>query len=175
MSNMPAPNSAFLDKNGNVTPAWWALLLTLVSPTSNGGTTGILQVIQAEIAALKASQSVTPGATWDAGLAVLTAPASDVVKRCAVAGTIRSVTVLTGGGPGSCQIDIWKAPYGGYPPVLANSITGATPPTVTSGIKTQDGVLAGWKTSVSAGDILLFHLVSTTNFTNIHIELEITP
>jgi hypothetical protein len=173
-ANMPAPNSAFLDQNGNVTPAWWALLLTLVSPTSGGGTTSVLAALQAAVASLQALQSYIVGATWSGGGNSVIAPSDDISVVCKASGTIKSATVLTIGGIGSCQVGVWKAPYGSYPPTVANSITGGALPTILSGIKYQDAGLAGWSKAVTAGDVITFHLASSSVFTNIHIELTIS-
>lgn len=173
MSNMPAPNAAFLDKNGNVSPAWWALLLTLVSPSGNGGTAGVIQQLQAAIAELEASNGYVVGATWSGGGGAVSTPTPDISMICKSAGTIVSATILTTGGTGACQIGVWKAPYGVFPPTAANSITGLTPPAIGSGIKYQDGALVGWNTSVNAGDVIAFHLGAASVFTTIEILLTI--
>ena len=59
---------------------------------------------------------------------------------------------------GSIAIDVWKAPIASYPPTVANKITSATPPTVTTATNSQDSTLASWTTAVAAGDCVKFHV-----------------
>jgi hypothetical protein len=85
--------------------------------------------------------------------------------------TLKEVVILTEGGPGSCQIDIWKANLSAhYPPVLADSIF-TTLPAISSGTLYQDSVLTGVTTALTSDDVLLFHLLSSTNFTLIQVQL----
>lgn len=116
----------------------------------------------------------TRGATFVSGSA-LSVPVNDVPVRIPIACTITKVTVLTLGGTGSCVVDIWKDTYAAYPPVVADSICAAAKPTISSGIKYEDSTLTGWTTAVAAGDVLMFHLESTSTFTVIAISLEFSP
>lgn len=114
------------------------------------------------------------GASWvnTAGIVV---PAINVVVPIHVQGKITKSTILTKGGSGSCQIDIWKRSYGTYPPLVGDSITASALPAVVTGIKYQDVTLTGWITTVAVDDVLEFKLVSSSTFTQISLFLDITP
>lgn len=75
--------------------------------------------------------------------------------------TIESVTLLADR-IGSVVIDIWKDSYANYPPTDADSITGASPPTITTAVKSEDTTLSGWTTSLLAGDTLIFNVDSVS-------------
>ncbi len=115
------------------------------------------------------------GASWSGEGVAMETPADVVTALCHTAGNITKCTVLTVGGPGTCQIDIWSDTYGNYPPTDADSITGSTPPTVTAGIKSVDATFTGWNTSVAEGQILSFNLDGSSVFTMVSVFLEITP
>jgi hypothetical protein len=114
------------------------------------------------------------GATFTVSSGPLTLPVGDVKVRINKSGTISKVTLMTAGGNGSCIVDIWKAPFSSYPPTAANSICGATKPTIIANNKYEDSILSGWTTSVAAGDVLVFHLLSTSVFSTIFVQLDIT-
>ena len=82
--------------------------------------------------------------------------------------TIDRATVLLDQS-GSIVVDIWKDTYINYPPVDADSITSATPPTVTTATKSEDTTLTSWTTSVTAGDIIGFSVDSATTATRAHV------
>lgn len=67
-----------------------------------------------------------------------------------------SQAILLADVAGSATVDIWRTDYGGYPPSIADSITGGTPPTLTGTIKNLDSTLLGWDTALNEGDILVF-------------------
>jgi hypothetical protein len=66
---------------------------------------------------------------------------------------------------GSMVVDIWKDTYANYPPTDADSITSATPLTISSNIKATDSTLSGWTTALDDGDILLPNVDSCTTIT----------
>ena len=108
------------------------------------------------------------GATWVKGgsLAVVASEAPLVQVYIPSAVTITGVEILTNGGTGSCVVDIWNKAYSGFPPTVANSITGNNKPTITSGIKYKDTTLSGWgNRQLPADSILTFKLDSTATFT----------
>lgn len=105
----------------------------------------------------------------------ITIPINDVFLDMATAGTIIAVRLLTQGGPGNCEVDLWKAPFASFPPVLANSITAADLPTITAGDSYEDTLLTGWTTAVAAGDVIAVHLDSVLDFTVVSLQLEIQP
>lgn len=87
--------------------------------------------------------------------------------------TINSVTILADQ-VGSLVLDIWKAPLANYPPTVANSICGTAKPTLASAQSVQDATLAGWTTTVAAGDTLRFNVNSAATITRISVTLKIT-
>jgi hypothetical protein len=124
---------------------------------------------------IKATTGYTRGAGWGNGTYAIAAPTNDVTVTAIESGTIVSATVVGLGGPGSCVIDVWKTTYAAAPPTVSNSITSTHKPTITSASKSQDTTLTGWTTSVTAGDVLVFHLSSCSVFTAVSIILEIDP
>ena len=71
-------------------------------------------------------------------------------------------------------VDIWKAGYASYPPLVSNSIIGATgtKPTITSAIKGQSSTLTAWTTSISSGDIVRFYVNTNTSATKLTITIQ---
>jgi len=74
---------------------------------------------------------------------------------------------------GSITVDIWKDTYANYPPTDADTITSATPPTITSSNKSSDSTLSGWTTSINAGDILAFNVDSCGSIQRVSINLNV--
>jgi len=86
--------------------------------------------------------------------------------------TIERVTMLADQS-GSIVVDIWKDSYANFPPTDADSITGASPPTISSGQKSQDSTLPGWTTGINAGDILAFNVDSIATCERVLISLKV--
>jgi hypothetical protein len=118
-------------------------------------------------------RTVNKGANWVSSVAIVAGSANKVYVSCPVAGTINRVKVVTSGGSGSCVIDVWKAPFASFPPLVANSIVAAAPPTISGGTTYTESTLAGWTRAINAGDVLAFSLTSSSTFTQIEIVLEI--
>jgi hypothetical protein len=74
---------------------------------------------------------------------------------------------------GSVVVDVWKETYANYPPINGDSITGSSPPTISSAQKSVDSVLAGWTTTINAGDILAFHVDSCSLITRLTVALKV--
>ena len=74
---------------------------------------------------------------------------------------------------GSIVVDIWKDSYANFLPTDADTITSATPPTITTATKAQDSTLTSWTTSITAGDILAFNVDSCTTITRVTISLTV--
>lgn len=74
---------------------------------------------------------------------------------------------------GSAVVDIWKQVYSSYPPTNTESITSASPPTLTTATKSEDSTLTGWTTSLSEGDILRFNVDSASTVTRLTVVLEV--
>lgn len=80
------------------------------------------------------------------------------------AGTIQEVTLL-GDQTGSVIVDLWKTSYTnfnpGVHPVIADTITGPSVPTISSGVKYQDSTLSGWTTAIATDDVIGFVITGT--------------
>jgi hypothetical protein len=74
---------------------------------------------------------------------------------------------------GSIVVDIWKDTYANFPPVNADSITSATPPTISATDKSQDTTLSSWTTAIAQGDILGFNVDSATTVQRVTVELTV--
>lgn len=72
---------------------------------------------------------------------------------------------------GSISIDVWKDTYANAPPTDADTITASAPIAISSAVKSQDTTLTGWTTSVSAGDVLIFHVDSCTSIERVSISI----
>jgi hypothetical protein len=79
---------------------------------------------------------------------------------------------------GSIVVDIWKTAYStfnpGTHPVVGDTITGASVPTISSGVKYQDTTLTGWTTAVGAGDVIAFNVNSAANVQRVTVDLKVT-
>jgi hypothetical protein len=77
---------------------------------------------------------------------------------------------------GSAVIDIWKDIEANFPPTIADTITAAAKPTLSSQ-QLVTGSPTGWTVAVAAGDILLFNLdsVSTLNRVQLFLQVNKTP
>ena len=73
---------------------------------------------------------------------------------------------------GSIVIDVWKDVYANYPPTVADTITAAAKPTLSSALSAESSTLTGWTTSFSAGDVLGFNVDSVTTVKKISLTLE---
>lgn len=96
-------------------------------------------------------------------------PAIQIPYDC----TITKV-ILLADQTGSVVVDIWKDTYANYPPTVADTITAAAKPTISSAIKYEDATLTGWTTSVSKGDSLKFNVDSATTIEFLTIIFEVT-
>lgn len=113
-------------------------------------------------------------ATWD-GLGVAIISGNCKVVRCAPAqatGTILSATAQSDVA-GSCTVEVWKTTYAAAPATVANKISSAAPITLSSAIKSQDSTLTGWTTSVTVGDIICFHVLTSSTIGWLEVSLEI--
>ena len=84
--------------------------------------------------------------------------------------TLTRVTMLSTQS-GSCVIDIYVDTYANFPATDADSITGAAPPTITSGIKSQDTTLTGWTVNLNGGDTLRFNVESASGLSQVTVQL----
>ena len=91
-----------------------------------------------------------------------------------VSGTITKVRLLADQN-GDAVLDIWKDVFANYPPTVADTITAAAKPTLSTADSFEDTTLSGWTTTVTAGDVLGFNVDSAATITRLTLELEITP
>lgn len=100
-------------------------------------------------------------------------PAADTVTyfRVPSACTIQKVTILADQ-TGSAVVDIWKDAFANYPPTNVDSITSASPPTLSSASKAEDSTLTGWTKSISAGDVLGFNLDSASTLNKVTVIID---
>jgi hypothetical protein len=75
---------------------------------------------------------------------------------------------------GSVVIDIWKASFLNYPPLVANSIFSSGKPTITADSKIDDTTLTGVDTAIAAGDTLVFNVDSATTIRRVTITITVT-
>lgn len=112
------------------------------------------------------------GCTWTRRGSILQVPALNGVFYVPRKSVIKGVSLLTQGSiVGSCQVDIWKTPFGSYPPNVGNTIVAADPPKIVTGQTYSDTALTGWTTALAAGDTLFFVLSSSSLFTMISLFL----
>jgi hypothetical protein len=91
--------------------------------------------------------------------------------------TIQQATLLADQ-TGSIVVDIWECSYaqfdaGSTHPVAGDKITGSTPPTISSGVKSQDSTLSGWNTTISASSVLAFVVNSATTIQQVTLALKV--
>jgi hypothetical protein len=87
--------------------------------------------------------------------------------------TITAATLLADQ-TGSVVVDIWADAYANYPPTIADSIVASAPPTISSGVKSQDTTLTGWTTSLAANSTLRFNVNSVSAITRLTVALAVT-
>lgn len=85
-------------------------------------------------------------------------------RQVPFAGVIKAARLLADKS-GSITVDIRKDSYASYSPGAGASITGATPPKITSGVKSEDTGLDGWMTKIASGDILSCHVTNASAVT----------
>jgi len=115
------------------------------------------------------------GIIIDGGAAVIT-PGIKGFLEIPFSCTIAGVTLLSSDPlvlSGSIVVDIWKAPYGSYPPTVANSIVAAAKPTISGATKSKDTTLTGWNKIVGAGDVLGFKVDSVTSLVRVTLSLAV--
>jgi hypothetical protein len=86
--------------------------------------------------------------------------------------------VLLGDIVGSIVVDVWKCTYaqfdaGATHPVIGDSITAGTPPTITAATKSVDAALASWVVTLLEDDILGFTVLSCTSIKRVTLSLSL--
>lgn len=72
---------------------------------------------------------------------------------------------------GDLQVDVWKTDYAGFPPTVADTITGSDQPILTGVDKAESTALTGWTVLVAAGDTLRFNIDSVSTVTRVTLLL----
>lgn len=110
------------------------------------------------------------GCTFDGGGSAITATSQcDVIAPHAL--TITKATLLADQ-VGSIVIDVWVDAYANFPPTMADSITAAAKPTLSSADKYSDSTLTGWTTSVASGAVIRFNVDSCSGISRATLILE---
>ncbi len=117
-----------------------------------------------------AATSGVIGCVTDAAAAVITTGSKGFIRipfDCTLTGwTILADQV------GSIQYNIKKCIYSSFPTTI--NIVGATAPTLTAQQNNTSNNLAGWDTTINAGDVLEFLVVSAATISRAILELQIT-
>jgi hypothetical protein len=87
--------------------------------------------------------------------------------------TLTSVTLLADQ-VGSIVVDLKKVNYTNYDGSAGTSIVSATPPSISSGVKTQDTSLTNWTTQITDGDIIGISVTSAATVTRVVLVLRAT-
>lgn len=132
--------------------------------------TGGLQFSGAGGLQLNQNQRTRSIATTITGSPISTGIKADLLVP--FSGVISQVTLLADQS-GSVVIDIWKDTFANFPPTVADSITAAAKPTLSSASKSQTSTLTGWTTAITAGDILRFNVDSVATITRLLVALDV--
>jgi hypothetical protein len=81
---------------------------------------------------------------------------------------------LTADQSGSIVIDLWVGDYSAFPPTVADTITAAAKPTLSSAQASTDSALTGWTKTLSAGDYLLANVDSAATLEKAILIINVT-
>ncbi len=98
----------------------------------------------------------------------LSTPPLRVPFDCAIVGW----TILCDAS-GSIVFDVWRDAFANYPPTVADTITASAKPTVSGSNKATSTTLTGWTTSLSAGDVLIANVDSTSGLGRARLYLHV--
>jgi hypothetical protein len=110
------------------------------------------------------------GITVDGGGGVVPTTGVKGYIRVPYSGTITGWT-LFGDVPGSCQFDLKKSTFAGFPPTV--SIVASDPPKLVAQQAAESATLTGWTLAITAGDVLSFNLVSVSTLSRITLEIQV--
>lgn len=141
----------------------------------SGGSRDIVSLEQCSTAfiarvGVTAAQTLMRGASFVRSVAIAV-PVNNVPVQCPINGTIVGVAMAGEDTAGDAVVDIWKAPDAEYPPEVTDSICASAKPTLTAARRMIDNTLTGWTTDITAGDWLMFHLESSSNFKGVFVQL----
>jgi hypothetical protein len=111
------------------------------------------------------------GAGWETIFGgELFAPLSQTIE-VATRSQIKSLHIITEGAPGSCVLDMRRS-VKPLLPTVADSVCGTAKPTITAGSSLFLESFTGWaSTTFEAGDLLTFHLQSSSKFTKLDVQI----
>ena len=81
--------------------------------------------------------------------------------------------VLLADQAGDVVVDLWKDSFANYPPTVADTITAAAKPTLSSAIKGEDATLTGWTKALAKGDFILPNIDSVADITQLKLILTV--
>ena len=81
---------------------------------------------------------------------------------------------LTADQSGDIVIDLWVNDYSAFPPTVADTITAAAKPTLSSAQASTDSTLTGWTKTLSAGDYLLANVDSASTLEKAVLIINVT-
>lgn len=142
----------------------------LVAIQALAGTTGVLRKTAADVYSLDDGTTALIFEKDGNGSVLATGIQGD--SQVPFACTITGITVLADQS-GSLVLDVWKDTYANYPPTVADTITAAAKPTLSTATKTTDTTLTGWTTALAAGDTIRFNLDSITTITRMTVILKV--
>jgi hypothetical protein len=105
---------------------------------------------------------------------ILPTAGDEIFTRAPYSGTITGWTLLGDDPTGDAVIDIWKDNFGSYPPTVADTITGSALPTLTNDDEATSTTLTGWTTTITAGQIIVFHVDSVAVHQRLTVSLQMT-
>jgi hypothetical protein len=147
---------------------WWDSSVGIMMIHYDDGTSE--QWVAASPALLAAQPIRIRGAAWSSQSALIAANANQVHVYFPNAATIRSCTIIANA-TGYCEIDVRKTTLAALPAVVGDSICGGFEPGLSADLYSQDNVLYGWDTSVAAGEVLTFVLLSSSTIKSVSIQL----
>ena len=111
------------------------------------------------------------GAGWETYFGgALVAPLSQTIE-VATRSSIKSLNIITEGGPGSCVLDLRRSVKPALPGAL-DSVCGTAKPTITNGTGLLLQTFTGWtRTTFEAGDLIAFYLESSSAFTKLDVQI----
>lgn len=145
------------------------------SANSNATTIAVGAVTPAKLSTLAATETLTY--QIDGGGAVIATGKQSGVLRIPYACTIVGWWLFSSDPTtisGSIVLDLWKDVQANYPPTIADTITAAAKPTITTATFAAFSALTGWTTSCAAGDVIIVNVDSVTDLEYVTLELVVT-
>jgi hypothetical protein len=136
---------------------------TTNAPITIGATALAFAQLSSGSGGITTNQTIQPVTTIFDGAGSVIAAGTIEYVYCPYAGNLTS-SIMFGDVTGSAQLDVWVSPYSTFPPTVANTIVGAAPPTISSGLKSKDTTLTGWTVAVPGDCWIGVKVVSCSAF-----------